>query len=220
MTKLLSAAARSAWRVGVTFDAAWGGMATATNYQFARQDGVGTTVVANVAFNTDTLGVDLALSEGLNVGVVYFVSAAGVSGSAAVAYLVAPPQPAGALPEDDPEAEAFGVDIDWLAPSLDQSGDAPEIRGRACLKNDLPAIAKTMPGELYHRPHDGGGLPSEVNGPDSVDDIGARVRGQWLKDSRVRDAQLRVTVDTAGGVQIAAQVTPAALDQPLPVQVT
>jgi hypothetical protein len=129
MTAFVQARARSRWRISVTFDGVFGGWTTPANYTLTRADGSPTSVTVSRAFATDSTTVELALSEALLEGVIYTLVAAGVAGRRA-SRCVSPPAPvtsSGMV--DDPEADAFGVDIDWLAPALDATGDIPEIRG-------------------------------------------------------------------------------------------
>lgn len=221
MTAFVNALARSPWRVALLFDGAFGGMASPATYTFARVDGVGTLITTSRAWNTDTLAVDLALSGPLLEGVVYAVTAAGVSGSIQVSFRSPLPRVTAERPIDDPEAEAFGVDINWLADALDATGDIPTTRGRACLVADLAAIAVTQRGELVHRPDAGAGLDADVNGPgNDLGETQAAVKGEWLKDPRVRAASTPAQISTTGDVTINGQVTPVALNTSIPVTVS
>jgi hypothetical protein len=220
MTAFVQAFARSPWRVALVFDATFGGMATPATYTFARVDGVGTVIAGSRAWNTDTLAVDLALTGPLLEGVIYSITAAGVSGSTRVAFHSPLAQVTAERPTDDPEAEAFGVDLDWLADVLDATGDIPTTRGRDCLRADLVAIALTEPGELVHRPDAGAGLDSGVNGPgDDPTESQAAVRREWLKDPRVRAVSVPAQISTAGDITINGNVTPIALNTSIPVTV-
>jgi hypothetical protein len=159
MTAFVQARARSRWRISVTFDGVFGGWTTPANYTLTRADGSPTSAVVSRAFSTDSTTVELALSEALLEGVIYTLVAVGVTASTSVSML-SPPAPVTSSGQvDDPEADAFGVDIDWLAPALDATGDIPEIRGTECLRHDLIAVAMTRPGELFHRPDAGAGIP-------------------------------------------------------------
>jgi hypothetical protein len=220
MTTFVQARARSRWRITITFDGSFAGWTTSTTYAIARADGAPTSVTVSRAFATDSTTIELALSEALLEDVVYALSATAVTGSTSVAVQSAPTEqtPRGAI--DDPEAEAFGVDVDWLAPSLDATGDIPTIRGRECLRADLIAIAFTAPGELFHRPDAGAGIPDEVNGPAELDDLIAATKREWQRDDRINRLEpMRAEISTAGEVSIRAIVIPIAIDEPLPVSV-
>ncbi len=218
MTAFLQARARSAWRLVVQFDGAFGGLATAATYALARADGARCTAAVRLAWAIDAAGAELALTEPLLEGALYTLTAAGVTGAAQVAHRAALAQAVGAARAEDPEAEAFGVDWDWLAPALAAGGDLPEVRGRRCLPRDLAAIAVTEPGELFHRPDEGVGLGSDVNGTRAPDEIAGALRRQWGRDDRVAEVrQLRVTVDTSGTAHADAGIRTIALAEPVPV---
>lgn len=222
MTTLIRASGRSPWRVRAAFDSTFGGMTTAAGYTFVRADGAQTAVAVRFAFNVDTLEVELALAEALQPGVIYVLTVAAVTGSAQVSYVPPPPPPLGGAAADDPAAEAFGVDIDWTAQSLDATGDTPSVSGLQCLNDDLIAIALTEPGELYHRPTRGAGLSKRVNAPSDPTETQARVIAEWNQDDRVQSIQnARGVISTVGAVSVSATVVPIALPtSPLPVKVT
>jgi hypothetical protein len=97
---------------------------------------------------------------------------------------------------DDPEAEAFGLDVDWFGPALDPRGDVPVVRGLQALKHDLAALAFMNPGDLAHRPGAGIGVRQRVNGAASAAVLGevqADVRAAYLSDPRVRDCTVKAT---------------------------
>lgn len=196
------------------------GILVAANWSITRVDGAGgVPVSATFAFQLDLTSLELALSSPLLDGVRYTV-AESPAGSGIVAWVAPVSQRTQQGVVDDPEAEAFGIDYDWLAPALDASGDMPTIRGRDCLSNDLVAIAKTDPGELFHRPTEGGGMLTQVNGPgNDPDAVGRALRGAWSKDRRVKSVgPIEVTADGDGSVTASASVQPLALNEPLTVR--
>jgi hypothetical protein len=221
VTAFVQALARSRWRISVTFDGAFVAWTTPATYTLTRADGSPTSVVASRAFATDSTTIELALSEGLLEDVIYTLTATGVAGSTSVSVRAVPVE-AVAAADDDPEAEAFGVDVDWLAPALDASGDIPTIRGRDCLLQDLVAIARTSPGELFHRPDAGAGLDAKVNGAVTTDRITADVLREWKRDERVQRVEVRTSSTSDGETTVRGDVVPIAFptDDPLSVSVT
>ena len=221
MTAFVQTLARSRWRIAATFDGAFANWTVAATYTITRADGSPTTEHVASAFTSDTTTVELALSEALLDGIVYVVAAVGVTGtSATVIQPVSAPTVQHAA-ADDPASEAFGIDLDWLAASLDASGDTPTVSGRACLVHDLAAIAMTQRGELFHRPDAGAGLPLQVNGPAAAGDLAAAVKREWQRDDRVRSVdRARGTIATDGSVTIDGAVTPIAIDDPIPMSVS
>jgi hypothetical protein len=224
MAAWLQAYARSALRVSALFDATFAGMATASTYAISRQDLAGTTVVVSRAWNTDTLAVELALSEPLVEGIAYVLTASGVTGSAVAVHQAVAVQVIGPDVDDadDPEAEAFGDDIDWLGAQLGPDGDAPRLRGLECLRRDLVARALTRRGELFHRPTVGAGLTMRVNGPNTdaeLAELSAALKREWADDDRVRGVAVQSTASTSGAVTADAQVRTIALEDPIQVVV-
>jgi hypothetical protein len=203
---ITEARARSPWRLRLVFDAIPGGATTAASYTLTREDGAGTSAEVARAFAVDATAVELALSEALRDHVTYQVALAGVADPAAVRYSPPLAQILGADRQDDPEAEAFGVDSDWLAERLSGDGDVPEVRGLPCL-----------PGEVYHRPDCGAGIPTRVNGPAPLSELAAAAKREWLKDDRVKRASPKVTESSAGEISIRGDVQSVALDDALPL---
>jgi hypothetical protein len=188
----------------------------------SRVDGAGgVSLSVNFAFQTDLTSLELALSGGLVPDVKYLFEY-GPAGTGITAYIPPISQSSRGSSQDDPEAEALGIDVDWLAESLDASGDMPTIRGRDCLSNDLVAIAKTDPGELFHRPKEGGGMLSQVNGPgNDLDAVARALRATWSRDRRVKSVNtIEVSHDTDGTVTASTSVQPVALSELLAVRVT
>jgi hypothetical protein len=209
--------ARSPWRVRAVFDTLPGSATDAATYTFVRTDGAPTSVRTARAWAIDGNAVELALTEALLDGLVYTLTATGVTGAGTLSHQRPLPQVTGATLDDDPEAEVFGVDLDWLAPSLTAAGDLPEVRGLACMKHDLVAIARTQRGELIHRPDAGAGVPSHVNGPTPLDEIAAAVKREWLRDDRVRQANPRIFESTTGEITIRGDVKTLPLDESVPI---
>jgi len=199
------------------------GILVATNWSIARVDGAGGVPVSvTFAFQTDVTSLELALSSPLLDGIQYTLSES-PAGSGVVAWrapVTQSTQQQGVA--SDPEAEALGVDIDFLAASLDATGDMPEIRGKNCLANDLICIALTSPSELFHRPAEGGDMLSEVNAPgNDPDAVGRRLRATWSKDRRVKSiGPIEITDDGQGSLTASTAVQTVPLPEPLTIRVT
>jgi hypothetical protein len=230
-TTITQAVASSAYRVRITTAepvASFPALSTPSAWVLARQDGGGGLVPSvNYVIVVDTYAVELVLSRALLSGVVYGTTTQGAGGASNIglfAWTEAPAPVAGPTAADDPAAEAFGVDWDWLAPALDAGGDLPVVSGPACLQRDLAAIAVTEPGELFHRPTEGGGMRAKVNGAANTDvalgEVSRALRAQWAADPRVRAVTVAVSADDAGAVTATGAVTPVALADSLPVTVT
>jgi hypothetical protein len=222
MTAFLQTVARSRWRIAALFDAAFGGMATPGTYVLTRLDGAPTSITITRAWNTDTPAVDLALSGALLDSVIYVLAATGVGTPARVSFI--PPLSDSIAVDgepDDPEGEAFGIDIDWLAP-LGPDGDVPQARGVASLLHDLGAVAVMSPGELFHRPDVGADMPQRVNGPNNAAELGgitARLKREWLRDDRVRACTVTTTATTDGSVKATGEISTPALREPVSIAV-
>lgn len=219
MSVIVQAHARSPWRLRIVFDVLPALHANASAYTIARADGAGSSVAGASVWLVDTTSVELALSEPLLDRLVYVLSVAGVSGSAAYSWTTPPAKIPSRSSRRDPEAEALGVDVDWIASTLDPSGDAPEVRGRSALIQDLAAIAVTERGELLHRPDAGAAMPRRVNGPSETGPIRAALEREWLRDDRVKAAQITVLASSTGEITAEAKITPRALNEELPITV-
>jgi hypothetical protein len=193
-------------------------MAVAGTYSFTRLDGASTFVAVTWAFLVDSLAIELAVTEKLLPGVIYVLAATGVTGSSQLLFLF-PPVQATPGSTDDPEAEAFGVDLDWLASALAANGDLPVLRGRAAYKSSLVSIALTERGEIFHRPNDGAGMPSEINGTEDLPRIEAALRREWLKDPRTQKAEVSTRLSSNGELTATAVLTPVALANTIPLTV-
>ncbi len=216
----------SPYRITVVTDVA--ADVTATDYVITRLDNASTAATVSYAFAVDTKTAELVVAnEALIDGVVYVVSLPGQSGapSAQVAYrlpLLQSQVPVS--PAEDPEAEAFGVDIDWFADKLTASGDTPVIRGRQCLVNDLAVISMILPGEIFHRPNAGAGLQLNTNAPmtsNQIKQVTGSITREWYKDSRVRQGSVNVTASVlanTGQLIVSGTVIPVAIDEPTVVK--
>jgi phage baseplate assembly protein W len=222
MPTLQQAEARSPWRVRLVFDVAPGAPTTPGTYALARTDGAGPAPAVARVLPLDTASVELVLAEGLLPALLYTLTVTGASGTPRVSYRAPDAQALGTVPDEDPEAEAFGLDVDWLAPTLAPGGDLPTVRGRACLVHDLAAVAVTRPGELFHRPEVGAALPQRVNGPNTPADLldaRAGVKRAWLADDRVRGVELTATAATDGTATLTGKVQSVIPEEPVDVTV-
>jgi len=218
MTAITQALAPTPWRIRVVCD----GIPATSGYSLTRFDGAGTTIAVAGAFALDGTSAELSLTEELLDGVLYVLACTTLSNTAIVAWRR--PVDVASATEDagDPEAEAFGVDLDWLAPALDASGDLPRVRGVECLKHDLAALVLLHPGELIHRLDTGVGMPSRVNGPSSGNElvaIQAAVRREWSQDPRVQDLDVSVAATSDGDTYVSASVQTIPLNDPVPLVV-
>lgn len=219
MTALVTAQARSPWRVRVECDGVVANQLVPATYTIARADGLPTDAAAARVLSLDARIVELALGAPLLVGYDYVVSVTGATGTATVAVPIAPPATDVRLASDDPEAELFGVDLDWLADNLTPDGLVPEVRGPTCLRDDLVAIALTERGELAHRPDDGLGLGVRVNAPSDPGGARSAATRQWQRDDRVARLTVTATQQTTGELSIVGEITPKALPESVKVTV-
>lgn len=212
----------SPFRISVTTDTAPD--LTAADYVLTRVDNASTAATVSRAFATGPTTAELVvINEPLLDGVIYNIALPTQPGapSATVAYrqpLLQNQTPI--FPAEDPEAEAFGVDIDWLADSFGPDGDTPEIRGRQCLTNDLAVISLIQKGELFHRPNSGAGVKLNTNAPMTAQQVrlvtGALTR-EWYKDLRVRQGGVTIRTDVlaaTGQLRVYGSVLPVAIDDP------
>lgn len=186
-------------RVRVVFVSAAGAGTSPPSDWTVRREGVVRHPVAQAWF-IDATTAELALEEPLEASTRYTVEH--VSGASAVwfAYDAGPriTHTAALEEQGDPEAEAFGRDIDWLSDTLTPTRDLPEAAGLPALKHDLAALAVLNPGELVHRPTAGVGMRRRVNGlgtEESVREVEADVSAAYLADDRVRDVVVAVEHD-------------------------
>jgi len=212
------------WRVVVTLDAWDPLLLEPERWSITRPGGAPTPAV--LAWQAASTVAELALREPLVPGEVYSVSVPSLSIAAvSVAYHRATPATElgdDLFAADDPEGEAYGVDWDWCGEAPDVSGDFPEVRGIACLRHDLAAVAMTSRGELPHRPATGLGLRERVNGaapPAALLELQGEVLRAFLEDDRVEAAEVSVSAAGGGATVIRATVRPRPVNSP-PVPLT
>lgn len=217
---IINARSSSPFRITVTTDTAPD--TTASDYTITRQDGATTNATVSSAFVTGFNTADLVVSnEALMDGVVYIIAIPSQSTSLPVSYrlpLLQSQVPV--APAEDPEAEAFGVDIDWFADALVGNGDTPTIRGRQCFVNDLAVIALIQKGEIFHRPDAGAGAKLNTNAPMSnlsVQKVAGSLTREWYKDPRTKPGGVTTRVDisaSTGQLSVYGTVLPLAIDDP------
>lgn len=217
--QILQLFSRSPYRLSVTTDNA--PTTNAGDYVVSRPDGAPIVVSVTNVWLTGPTTAELSLSPPLLPGIIYVLTLpnAPSAPSAQLSYqLPVISTPAPLASEEDPEAEALGVDLDWFADQLTSIGDTPSIRGRQCVVNDLQMIAFIVPSELAHRPNDGGNIKASVNAPsNSTDQVLAALKRQWSKDPRVKKNGIGIQVDasTVGQIFWRAQVQTIAIEDPL-----
>jgi hypothetical protein len=163
--------------------------------------------------------VEISLSAPLLDGVIYLLTVGPVS--AAFSWQDPIPDPGQSPNADDPEAEVFGVDIDWLFGDLTADGDVESIRGQRCLEEDLISVCFLNPGELAQFPDDGVGMPDRVNGPFSSAEsrtLRTKIVSQWRKDDRVRDASVELTINSDLTVDLEGRVQSIAVARDLTIR--
>ena len=201
MPDIQTAQALQPWRLTVYFAAADAGLDDPIKFHLSR-GGVVPHPIETVWLR-GTGVVELALGDALLAGEDYLLQHDTSSTTAHIAWRPAQPS-ALARPRtttdgpelDDPEAEAFGLDVDWFGAALDARGDVPVVRGLQALKHDLAAVAFMSPGDLVHRPRAGVGVRQRVNGASNAATLGeiqADVRAAYLSDPRVRDCTVKAT---------------------------
>lgn len=222
---IINATSPQPWRVQIATDAI--PPTNVADYAIVRQDGGYSAAAFRLAWMIGTNTVELALTEALEPSVVYVVSIPGASGAPTYVlgyYGVLSNAPAQQAAGEDPDAEAYGVDADWLNDSLDPTGDLIKVSGPPCLTNDIQAVAVINPGEIFHRPDDGAALPTFVNDAGNQIEISrmhSSLKQQWLKDSRIKSVDSIVTtVDSEGKALVKASLTDSIANQSFNANVT
>jgi len=217
---IIATTSRSPWRVQIVLSTV--PSESAGDYTMSRGDGGSCTITVLAAWRLPGAGysVELALSAAMVDGAPYVIAVSG-AGSAEVGYR-APMQPGGESGiVSDPEAAAYGIDLAWISGALDSRNDIPRRSGIACLKHDLPAASATQPGELIHKPDEGGGLYGATNQASS--DLSRLVdtnRRQWQSDPRIAQSGVAIsaTANTDGTVDIRGAITPIATGKSIEIQ--
>lgn len=211
MTAIRRLRAETPRRLVLELDATDADALDPTSYVVTRTDGVATAVTVDVAWLARSTVYVLALTEALVPGVEYTLTPDWTAARAVVWRLPLPQTDEEGDPYD-PEAEAYGLDVDWLSDALDGERDAPVIRGRECLKHDLIAVALTHHGELVHDPGVGAGAGGYVNQAGAgrrPAELAATWRRLALEDARVAQADVSYTVASTGVARFKLRVTTA-----------
>lgn len=220
---LIAAYTRSAWRIRALFAGGDPSAQLLTAFSIARVDGGPSTLTLASKVSPDTGQLELSTSEPMLRDVPYLLTFAG-GGTARVLYQLAPGDPQLALEVDDPEAEIFGVDLDWIYGTPGGDGDCPQRRGQACLVHDLKALAMLDKGDLVHLPTRGAGQSRSVNAtasPAELDAARGTIAAEFRADDRVADLSITVSPgDDDGEFEYDARVVPVGTGRPLQVSNT
>ena len=202
------------------------GYDSAENYSIARADGSFSRLSIDTVIVYGDTHVELLFDEAVVPGSRYtitFVPTAATGEFTGIAYdAIDDVLPDGTI--DDPEADAFGIDIDILSPVL-ENGDIPLVTGRECLLMNLSDLCFTAPREIAHRLRDGVGIQRRVNAsaaPSRVDEARALIRLAVLGDARIRAATVEDVTDGTkpGQTVLRINALPHALEgETLPVDV-
>lgn len=222
MADLRRVLAPQPWRLTALFAAVFAGQADASRFTL-RRTGAALHPIAS-AWTVQGASVELALDRPLLDREVYTLAHLDSAVSLAVSYIapVTPPRPAALARIDhdvpnDPEAEVFGLDVDWFGAQLTATRDFPVERGPRNLRHGLAVLAHTEPAELIHRPAAGLGLPQRVNAHVSdpvLQELAAEVVTAWQSDDRVREASVTFVRDPAGSVLLRSSIlTPPLLGE-------
>jgi hypothetical protein len=215
--------ARTPFRVRVVFSGGSPAGQPASAFALTRQDGGPNEIVISSLFPFDTASLELSASSRLLAGIIYVLTWSGQAIPFSYAAPLAQRQDAAPTRDDDPEAEAFGVDVAWLFSEPTAGGDCPQRRGRACNEYDLPRRAVLKRGELVHLPNAGGNLLDSINGPNDVGtalEQAAAVEADRRNDERLTDVEADVSTDTEGRTLLNGRVVPFATGLPIEVRNT
>lgn len=205
---LVQAYARSGWRVRAVFAGGSPSGVTPAALTITRQDGGPCTVTVASLAVVDATALELVLSERVLPKIAYVLTWSGTTQS----FAFFPPRaqdPALQPIDDDPDAEANGVDLAWCSNDPTPSGDCDRRSGLACVQYDLVNRAMLKPGELVQDVTAGADVGSLVNASASDSQLmqaGARLEAEFRKDSRVADVGVNVSVGTEGQTFFGGQV--------------
>jgi hypothetical protein len=219
---LIAIDARSQWRIRAFFAGGDPSGQPASAFTLARADGGANTIKIVNAFTPDMGQRELVTSEPLSIGTLYAITWSG--NTLTCVFNVAPDDPMFAPDADDPEAEVFGVDLDWIFGQPTADGDCPRRTGQECLVHDLAARVELKKGELVHLPTKGANIKQDTNGPAAPADLlatQATLDAEFRDDDRVADLAITVEEsDSQGGFNYDARIVPVAIGGSLKVSNT
>lgn len=200
--------ARSGFRVRAVFSGGDPSGTAPAALVVTRQDGGPCSVTVLFARPVDGTALELVLSERLLSRVIYILTWSGSS----TPFSFVPPlsqDPSVQAADDDPDAETNGVDLAWISNDPTPSGDCDRRSGVACVQYDLLNRAELVPGELMQDVTAGANIGALVNSSSSDSQLlqaGAKLEAEFRRDPRVADADINVTVGTAGQTFFGGQV--------------
>lgn len=205
---LTSLYARSGWRARAVFSGGNPSGISVGAFAITRSDGGPCTVVVLFARPVDGTALELVLSERLLSRAIYLLTWSATS----TPFSFIPPlsqDPSVQAADDDPDAEANGVDLAWISNDPTPSGDCDRRSGVSCVQYDLLNRAALVPGELVQDVTAGANIGALVNSSSSDSQLlqaGAKLEAEFRRDQRVADADVNVTVGTAGQTFFGGQV--------------
>jgi hypothetical protein len=211
--------ARSGWRARAVYSGGNPAGAQPGDFAITRQDGGPCTVTVAAVQSADVTSLELVMSERLIPKVAYVLTW-GTSATPFSWTLPAAQDPTVAAQDDDPDAEANGVDLAWISSDPGPSGDCQRRTGLACVQYDLSNLAFIVPGDLINDPAAGANLQSLVNSSSSDAEMlqaGAALSAQFRRDPRVADADVDVVVGIDAPASFNGQIKTRA-GQTAPVQ--
>jgi|SRR5579859_3173939 len=208
---LIGAFAESRYRIRALYSGV--GSYLLSDFTIARADGGPNDVAPASIFNPDFGQFVISTNEPMRPQLVYKLT---YLSSQTFEFSFQPPpalDPQVTPVDEDLEAEAFGIDFDWLFSEPTGTGDCPQLSGLPCYQNDLASAAVLDTGELVHKPDDGVGLLNHINGPEGdieEGEIAGKLEAQFKRDPRTSKASVDVTLDAVGNVNYNARVVPVA----------
>lgn len=220
MPSIVQLYARSAFRVRAVFDGDPSAVQV-SDFAITRQDGGPTTAEVASLFAVDGNSLELKLSERL-ISKVHYVFAYAAQSIAVTYFPAAKFDPVVAPVNEDPDAEANGVDLAWISDDPGPDGDCRRRKGLACVQYDLVNRAMLVPGELVQDQSAGASMPQKINGSGGrfeLLQIAGTLDREWRRDDRVDDVSVDPVVGTDGEVDFNGQVRTRA-GQSAPVRTT
>lgn len=218
---LVQTYARSGFRVRAVFSGGNPSGQPASAFTVTRQDGGPCSITVVAVRQVDVSALEVVLSERALSGITYLLTWSATS-SAFVFSTPAAMDLSLQDPNDDPDAEANGIDLAWASGDPGPGGDCPRRTGIDCVKYDLPNRAVLIPGELVQAADAGANIQRLVNSSSSDTDMGragSALDTEFRRDRRVADSRMEVVIGTAGQTSFNGQVKTHA-GQEVPVRST